>query len=340
LVETLPWLRLGELPTAVVRHAALGAALGVDGLFIKHDDRSSRLYGGGKLRKLELILAAARERGCRRVVTVGGAGSNHTLATARFARHLGLEAVLLLAPQRPDEALRHNLLASQLAGARMVFFSSQHDAERAQRRLARDRATPTCAIAAGGSSPLGNVGFVNAAFELAEQVRAGEVPQPTRLYVAMGTGGCAAGLAVGLAAAGLPTEVVAVRASSVATSSRSRLARMCHRTADFLHARAPAFPLAAGERLPRIDGSALGAGYARATPAGRAARHSAAAHGVALDLTYTAKCLAALARTARALSREPATATTLFWHTHHGAALDVRGADPARLPPPLQAYFR
>ena len=49
----------------------------------------------------------------------------------------------------------------------------------------------------GGSSPLGCVGYVEAAAELAEQVRAGDLPAPSHIVVALGSGGTAAGLAAG-----------------------------------------------------------------------------------------------------------------------------------------------
>ena len=63
----------------------------------------------------------------------------------------------------------------------------------------------------GGTSPRGVLGFVNAAFEIAEQVVAGDLPEPDLVYVPLGSMGTAAGLAIGFAAREMKTKVVGVR---------------------------------------------------------------------------------------------------------------------------------
>ncbi|HXI04708.1 MAG TPA: D-cysteine desulfhydrase family protein, partial [Bradyrhizobium sp.] len=49
---------------------------GAAALWIKRDDQSSSLYGGNKVRKLELLLGAARDAGKTRILTLGAAGSH------------------------------------------------------------------------------------------------------------------------------------------------------------------------------------------------------------------------------------------------------------------------
>ena len=56
----------------------------VGALWVKRDDRSSELYGGNKVRKLELLLGAARDAGKSRVVTLGAVGSHQVVATAIY----------------------------------------------------------------------------------------------------------------------------------------------------------------------------------------------------------------------------------------------------------------
>ncbi|MGC9975976.1 MAG: hypothetical protein ABSC57_04570, partial [Syntrophales bacterium] len=51
LAEKIPRLSFGELPTPV---ESLSGSLGRDDLYIKRDDLTSRVYGGNKVRKLEL----------------------------------------------------------------------------------------------------------------------------------------------------------------------------------------------------------------------------------------------------------------------------------------------
>src|SRR5262249_30467592 len=97
----------------------LGQHLGIRSLWVKRDDLSGEAYGGGKVRKLELLLGDARRAGARTVITSGGVGSNHAVATAIYATRLGMRVVLALLPEPPDDRVRQNLLADLAAGAEL-----------------------------------------------------------------------------------------------------------------------------------------------------------------------------------------------------------------------------
>ena len=189
----------------------------------------------------------------------------------------------------------------------------------------------------GGSSPTGNLGFVSAACELAEQARAGLLPEPAAIFAPIGSGGSVAGLVAGLRLVGLPTQVIGVLATDILPPSPGSLARAARATLRRLRRadrsiRSPGFsaadfPVAAGQ---------LGPGYGSATDAAREALEVAARAGLRLDLTYSAKCFAELLSRARAgtLPRGP----VLFWHTFNavdpkaGAAGSGRRSTlPARL---------
>ena len=58
-------------------------------------------------------------------------------------------------------------------------------------------------FAAGGSSPLGSVGYVKAVLELKSQIEADILPEPRFIFVPVGTCGTIAGLIVGVRLAGL-----------------------------------------------------------------------------------------------------------------------------------------
>ncbi|HEV8325626.1 MAG TPA: pyridoxal-phosphate dependent enzyme, partial [Myxococcota bacterium] len=186
----LPWLPLASLPTPVERLAALEAlAAGGAGasLWVKRDDLTSPLYGGNKVRKLELLLGAACAAGATSLVTTGGLGSNHAVATALYGARLGLRTTALLVPQPLTPGVRAavlaNLRAAAGAGARLVLCASW--AQAAARAAAETvaglepwaRRAPTF-VWPGGSSPAGLVGYVDAALEVAEAVRAGALPPP------------------------------------------------------------------------------------------------------------------------------------------------------------------
>ena len=92
-------IRLAELPTPVAAADKHADKLGLDELWIKCDDVTAADYGGTKLRKLEFLLADAQTRNCSTVLTYGGFGSNHALATSINCRRLGLECIAILTPE-------------------------------------------------------------------------------------------------------------------------------------------------------------------------------------------------------------------------------------------------
>ncbi len=323
-----------ERPTPILASDELRRGVGLPGLSVKRDDLSARLYGGGKPRKLEFLLGEALASGKRRVATIGGVSSNHALATAIHANALGLGCILLLMPEPPTASAQRRLAAAIDCGAELRLVPNQTAARKALAQLSED--PTTYAIPAGGTSPLGNVGFVNAALELAEQVHRGNVPEPARLYVPLGTMGAAAGLVVGLALTKLATRVVAVRASSPATSSQQGLLALCTETAEYLRARDPSFPgLRFSSDSVTVEGHFLGAGYGVPTPAGeRALRQVTELGGPALESTYTAKTFAALLHASRDIGDRP----VLFWYTHAGSEPEV-SLDRAAIPRAFRGYF-
>ena len=80
-----PKAPLADLPTPVSVHA-LRVPNGDFEIAVKHDDVTSSLYGGNKVRKLEYLLADATAQGADVVLTTGATQSNHCRQTAAAAR--------------------------------------------------------------------------------------------------------------------------------------------------------------------------------------------------------------------------------------------------------------
>lgn len=344
LAPLLPTVELGDWPTPVQAADATALPGRCAGLWIKRDDRCATPYGGNKVRKLEFLLADALGKGHDAVFTFGVAGSNHALATGIYATRLGLQAHLLLTPQSNSSFVGRNLRMGRWAGARQVHCATEAEAVRQARILELrgkpDRPAP-CRIPGGGSSPLGAIGFVNAGLELAGQVRRGELPAPDDLYVALGTQGTAAGLALGLALGGLRPRLVLVRVVRADIASPGRFAALYHGAARLLHARDPRVP-----RLPLDHGRIevrhdfFGPGYARFTEEGMAALALAReALGIGLEGTYTGKAFAALLADLRAGRLEGR--NVLFWNTYNGQPFpaEALALDYRTLPPPFHRYF-
>ena len=102
-LDSFPKVRLGIFPTPVHRLDRISEILGTN-VYIKRDDLTGLGLGGNKVRKLEYLLADAREQGAEIVFTTGGAQSNHAMLTAAAACKLGMKAVLLL--QDEEDAYR------------------------------------------------------------------------------------------------------------------------------------------------------------------------------------------------------------------------------------------
>jgi D-cysteine desulfhydrase len=331
---------LGHFPTPVDRAEKLGAQIGVPNLWIKRDDLSGPTYGGGKTRKLEFYLAEAKAQGAREIVTFGGYGSNQAVATALWGKANGFAVKLLLAPQMPSVYVEKNLFAMHRAGATIeVVRDGVGAAEmRAKEKLERDGGTASYLIPPGGSSPLGNLAFVSAAMELANQIRAGQCPLPDCIYLAMGTMGSAVGIAIGLEFVGLGTEVVAVRASSAQTSSEARFFAMVKQTVAYARGLDPSFPdLRVDRRRVRFVTHQLGGGYGFPTRSGAAAmKVFEEFQGYSLESTYTAKTMAVLIADVKRLAGK----TVLFWNSHNTRSVETDGVGPDDFPRELREYLQ
>ncbi|MEO0421082.1 MAG: pyridoxal-phosphate dependent enzyme [Pseudomonadota bacterium] len=340
----LPHLALGTYPSAIQRLGGLERACDASALYLKRDDAADPTYGGNKLRKLEYLLAEAKANGARKVMTFGAVGSNHALATAIHAKRLGLGAISMLVPQVLSSKVCRNLLAHHLAGAEMHHYPDEQalgDAVRYQldRHERMDGIAPTV-VPGGGTSALGAVGFVAAGFELANQVAAGELHAPARIYMAFGTTGTAAGLAVGLRAAGLDCEVVAVRVTAERFGNEKRMRTLIRQTSSLLHERSGgSFPtLGPQDCRVTVRHDCFGGEYARYTPpAIEAVRRTYESDGVVLEGTYTGKAMLALQKDLQ----DPRVAgqPSLFWNTYNSRPLAIDGIDYRQLPSVFHRYF-
>lgn len=345
LQASLPHVALGLLPTPVRTWSRLVSDSTLAGLHVKCDDLTGADYGGNKVRKLEFLLGAAKARDARSVLTFGAAGSNHALATAIYARKLGMEPISMLVPQSHSGNVQQNLLRGLAAGATLKHFLSRRAVSQGTVvEVLRCRHEPggrPYIIPAGGSAPLGTVGFVNAALELRDQIDAGLLPRPDVIYVASGTMGTCIGLLIGLAAAGMDTRVAAVRVTSAPFTSPEKARSLFARTVGLLRRADPAFPALAFPEVQFVlrDGF-LGEGYGRPTEAGEAAvAQVKELEGVTLEGTYTGKALAGLL--ADAAGGRLANQQVLFWNTYNARPLTeaIKHLNYHQLPTDFHRYF-
>lgn len=317
------------------------------GVFLKRDDLTAADYGGNKIRKLDFLLADARERGRRELVAFGYAGSNFVAATAWHGHKLGLHTTGFLLPQVNAVYIADNLSVSLAAGAtlrtapsttRIAIAAIAHSAG----LLVTQGRWPYW-ISPGGSSPIGVLGFINAAYELRDQVAAGLLPEPDRLYVAYSSMGTVAGLALGLVLAGMKTRIAAVQVVDTAMATPAKLAALVEKTRRRFEPMDAAFSRAACARaLGRIDVRTefFGKEYARPTSATKVAiDRFQAASGARADTAYSGKALAGLFHDLD--SGALAGQTALFWHTFnaHGLPAGVTPVTAGDVPAGLRHYI-
>lgn len=327
LADRVPSVELGAWPTPLTQLSIAGRPV-----WIKHEGDAHPLYGGNKLRTLEVWFGHALERGARRIWTIGAYGSNHAIATVLHAPRAGLDVSAILFPQPSTEWAIENCGALIATGVPIVHVRSVIEMPFAAMRIAR-RERDAVVMPPGGATTVGTLGAVAAAFELAEQIEAGLAPPPRRVVLAIGSTCTTAGLLAGFSlahAAGVwrwPVPLVhGVRVTPWPVTSRVRIAELAQRTLARVAALGgPRVAIGLPELVSRlvVDGRELGDGYGRPTPRSTAAM--AALPGTRLDGVYSAKAAAALLR----LHRE-GIGPLVFWATKSTAALGAPSLDRLR----------
>jgi D-cysteine desulfhydrase len=292
-------------------------------LLAKRDDLSAPPPGGNKVRALELLLAGLHPG--QTLLTVGATGSTHALAVAQHGARLGARTEVVTWPQESHEISRATAARmEEVADVTRARSVAEAYVRVMLRRLRGGRGGGVRWVPAGGSTPLGALGQVSAALEMAEQLARERRPAPHTLVVPLGTGGTAAGILVGLAVAGLPTRVVGVRVVPRIVANRARVLRLAWRTHALLARLADtALPPLDAARF-EVDAGAYGGAYGRETPEARAAiEELRMVGGPVLESTYSAKAFSvALARARRSPHER-----VLFWLTFDGRWLPLAGGN-------------
>ncbi|HEX6467893.1 MAG TPA: pyridoxal-phosphate dependent enzyme [Streptosporangiaceae bacterium] len=301
-----PRVALAALPTPLDPAPRLSEELGVE-VWLKRDDVGSIGLVGNKVRKLEFTLGDALDRGAGAVVTLGAPQSNHARATAAAAARLGLDAVLVMRGDDPGGRPTGNLLLDAMFGAEIRYAGTDDWAELAAMVDGAARRRGGYAMPAGGSSPVGALGFVAAYRELLDQLDAAGL-EPRRVYHASTSGGTHAGLALGRVLAGRGPRPYGYDVGRIVDDPAGLVLRLAGEAAALLGA-----DLTLSGDDVRLDFSQLGAGYGAFTDAGvEAIRLVARTEGVVLDPVYSGKAMAGLVDDARAGRVD---GPAVFWHT-------------------------
>jgi D-cysteine desulfhydrase len=333
LKEHIPWMPLIQ-ETPVKKLSKLGKELGLKELWVKRDDQTTKIYGGNKPRKLEFVLAEAIQQGKTKVITYGGIGSNHCLATLIFAKKLGLETILVLFDQPLTAHVQTQLLLFQSLGAELIHlnnfdYSSLPDQEKIYN------------VGPGGTSPLGILGYVDAALEIIQQIEKRLMPKPEFIFVAAGSCGTIAGLDLGIKLFELDTKVIGVRVTAKDFANPGLVGQYEKQSYDLIK------DYIEGVSKPNFSDITIlddycGTEYGATTPEGiEAIELMKKYENIQLETTYTGKTLAGLIDYAKknSLKNTP----ILFWNTYNSVDLSKYmkpGITYKALPEVFQKYFK
>ena len=287
-IEDFPRIPLAVLPTPIQKLENISRILGTN-VYIKRDDMTGIGLGGNKVRKLEFLLADAKNKGAEIVFTTGGAQSNHAMLTAACCKKLGLTPILIL-KKRGVTDRKGNILLEYLMNTDVRFLDTGDSQEvyKEMDRVGQESGKVYYKIPTGGSNALGALGYVNCVKEISEQTDV----KFDYICCAEGSGGTHAGVAMGAKLFMPDTKVIGMMVDTdpfeeITTNIMKGLAELLE--LDF---------------VPTVDDVHLvdvcGEGYAIASPEGNAAiRMMAENEGLFLDPVYTGKAFGGLIKMAR-----------------------------------------
>ena len=275
-------LRFAHLPTPVEALSRLSEILGGPHLLIKRDDQTGLAFGGNKTRKLEFLVAEARDQGAKTLISGGALQSNHCRQIAAAAARFGFKCILVLTGDVPKQPSA-NLLLDKLFGAELVHVAERKDRDRILQetfdRAAKDGMKPYL-VPYGGSSPTGALGYAFAMKELMEQNI-----QADWIVFATSSGGTHAGLLLGQRVFGYKGKLLGISIDEPEGWLKDQVSELASLTSEKLGERiefTPADVLA--------DADYCSAGYGVLTDLEREAiTLFAKEEGVLLDPVYTGR---------------------------------------------------
>jgi D-cysteine desulfhydrase family pyridoxal phosphate-dependent enzyme len=280
-------LHLAHLPTPIETLPRLSDALGGPRLLIKRDDETGLAFGGNKTRKLEFLVAEARDEGAKTLISGGALQSNHCRQTAAAAARFGLECILVLTGEMPEQPSA-NLLLELLFGAHVVYVSDRKDRDEILQQTfdrAAEKGMKPYLVPYGGSSPTGALGYAFAVKELMEQ----NVPADWIVF-ATSSGGTHAGLVLGQRMFGYKGKVLGISIDESEEWLRTHVSELASSASEKLGKRIEFTP---AEVFANAD--YCKAGYGVLTELEREAIHLFARHeGLLLDPVYTGRAVAGM----------------------------------------------
>ena len=319
-LDTMPRTPLGHTPTPLERMPNLEKQIGGPQLYVKRDDCTGLAMGGNKVRQLEFYFGEALRQGADTVLITGAVQSNFVRLAAAAAATLDMQCHIQLeervAKDDPLYRTSGNVLLDKLLGAKIHSYPHGEDEagadaqiESIAEQLRASGRNPYIIPLSPGHAPLGALGYVRAAREIAVQIEEKGLAIH-QIVIASGSGHTHGGTLFGIKALGLPIRVTGVCVRRDAAQQTPRIIRRCREIADVLGVENPV-----SDEDVIITDEFLAPGYGQLNPAARhAIAQAARCEALILDPVYTGKVMAAFLDRA-ATVRDEASGGMLFIHT-------------------------
>ena len=291
-----PRLHWGHLPTPLEYLENLSRELNGPDIWIKRDDCTGMSTGGNKTRKLEFLMAEAKEQGADIVLTQGATQSNHARQTAAFAARMGVECHILLEDRTGKNNAEYtdngNVFLDRLHGASIERYPVNPDMNGEMEKIAerlRAEGHKPYTIPGGGSNPTGALGYVNAALELLTQVNDRSL-RIDHIVHATGSAGTQAGLITGLAGANVNIPLLGIGVRAPKDTQENNVYKLACATAEKLGC-----PGVVKREQVVANCDYIGQGYGFPAPSTiEAIETLARLEGILLDPVYSGKGMAGL----------------------------------------------
>lgn len=161
-------------------------------VLVKRDDLIDEEVSGNKWRKLKYILELALSQHKSGILTLGGAYSNHLLATAAACAKAGLNSIGLVRGEELTTESNHNLRRCHELGMQLVFVSREEYSERYEKErqeIWKQRFPEYLFVPEGGAMYHGLIGCQEIVTEITEKI--------DHVFVAQGTTTTSCGLLLG-----------------------------------------------------------------------------------------------------------------------------------------------
>jgi D-cysteine desulfhydrase family pyridoxal phosphate-dependent enzyme len=313
VMKSIHRLNFAHLPTPIEELPRLTSVLGGPRILVKRDDQTGLAFGGNKTRKLEFLVAEAREQGAKMLISAGAIQSNHCRQTVAAAARFGFDCTLVLTGDTPKQPSA-NFLLDQLFGAEIITVADRKDRDRILQETfdhAAAMGKKPYLVPYGGSSPTGALGYTFAMEEFMDQNMKVD-------WIVFGTssGGTHAGLVLGQRVFNFKGRVLGisidepevqlkVHVSELASQASERLGKSIQFTGD---------DVLANEDYCQAGYGVFGKGEREAI------KLFASSEGLLLDPVYTGRAAAGMIDLIRKgfFKKDE---TILFWHTGGQPAL-------------------